>query len=212
MSQSPISTKKMCLQIISLFVSKIEVFCHFLEIASLDFANFAYYIRQECYLTDLGGSSLQKKYLRLLRRYFTYWLSQDMKKCTFFKSVWFEWLLHDKKLKLQLLSTNDQPSKRNLRLLRRYFAYWLSQYMKNRHFSSLFGLNDSYVIRNLNYNCYLLMTFYWWWYCTVLICYFVFWRRQYGKNPYCSCLICLFDSQMRWDPYNKSLLAICTVW
>ena len=83
---------------------------------------------------------------------------------------------------------------------------------KNRHFSSLFGLNDSYVIRNLNYNCSLLMTFYWWWYCTGLICYFVFWRRQYGKNPYCSCLICLFDSQMWWDPYNKSLLAICTVW
>ena len=97
-------------------------------------------------------------------------------------------------------------------LLRRYFAYWLSQYMKNVYFWSLFGLNDSYVIRNLNYNCYLLMTFYWWWYCTGLIWYFVIWRRQYGKNPYCSCLICLFDSQMWWDPYNKSLLAICTVW
>ena len=56
----------MCLQIIRLFVSKIEVFGHFLEIASLDFANFAYYIRKQWYLTDLGGSSLQKKYLRLL--------------------------------------------------------------------------------------------------------------------------------------------------
>ena len=58
--------KKMCLQNIRLFVSKIGVFGHFLEIASLDFANFAYYIRKQWYLTDLGGSSLQKKYLRLL--------------------------------------------------------------------------------------------------------------------------------------------------
>ena len=36
--RSPIFEKKMCLQIISLFVSKIGVFGHFLEIASLDFA------------------------------------------------------------------------------------------------------------------------------------------------------------------------------
>ena len=56
----------MCLQNISIFVSKIGVFGHYLEIASLDFADFAYYIRQEWYLTDLGGSSPQKKYLRLL--------------------------------------------------------------------------------------------------------------------------------------------------
>ena len=48
-----------------LFVSKIEVFGHFLQIASLDFANFAYCIRQEWYLADLGGFSLQKKYLCL---------------------------------------------------------------------------------------------------------------------------------------------------
>ena len=56
----------MCLQNISIFVSKIGLFGHYLEIASLDFADFAYYIRQEWYLTDLGGSSPQKKYLRLL--------------------------------------------------------------------------------------------------------------------------------------------------
>ena len=42
--RSPIFKKKMCLQIISLFVSKIEVFRHFLEIAALDFAkNFRNY-------------------------------------------------------------------------------------------------------------------------------------------------------------------------
>ena len=56
----------MCLQNILIFVSKIGLFGHYLEIASLDFADFAYYIRQEWYLTDLGGSSPQKKYLRLL--------------------------------------------------------------------------------------------------------------------------------------------------
>ena len=33
---------------------------HFLEIASLDFANFAYCNRQDLYITDLGGCSLQK--------------------------------------------------------------------------------------------------------------------------------------------------------
>ena len=42
--------KKMCLQIISLFVSKIGVFGHFLEIASLDFAknvrNYSYYCEE----------------------------------------------------------------------------------------------------------------------------------------------------------------------
>ena len=53
------------LQIV-LVVSKIGLFGHYLEIAALDFADFAYYIRQEWYLTDLGGSSPQKKYLRLL--------------------------------------------------------------------------------------------------------------------------------------------------
>ena len=57
----PDSYKKMCLQNISIFVSKIGLFGHYLEIASLDFADFAYYIRQEWYLTDLGGSSPQKK-------------------------------------------------------------------------------------------------------------------------------------------------------
>ena len=31
------------------------LFSRILEIASLDFANFAYYLRQECHLTDLGG-------------------------------------------------------------------------------------------------------------------------------------------------------------
>ena len=56
----------MCLQNISILVSKIRLFGHYLEIASLDFADFAHYIRQEWYLTGLGGSSPQKKYLRLL--------------------------------------------------------------------------------------------------------------------------------------------------
>ena len=56
----------MCLQIISLFVSKIGVFGHFLEIPSLDFANFAYYIRQEWYLADPVGFSRQKKYFGLI--------------------------------------------------------------------------------------------------------------------------------------------------
>ena len=77
---------------------------------------------------------------------------------------------------------------------------------KNAHFPFFFCLNDSYMIWNLNYKCSLLMTIHWWWCCTGLICYFVFWRRQYGKNSYFSCLICLFDSQMWWDPYNKVFL------
>ena len=38
--------KKICLQNIGLFASKIEVFGHFLQIASLDFASFAYCIRE----------------------------------------------------------------------------------------------------------------------------------------------------------------------
>ena len=38
--------KKNCLQIIAQFVSKMEVFGHFLEFASLDFSNFAYDDRQ----------------------------------------------------------------------------------------------------------------------------------------------------------------------
>ena len=37
--------KKFCVQIINVFVSKLQVFGHFLEIASLDFANFAYFDR-----------------------------------------------------------------------------------------------------------------------------------------------------------------------
>ena len=53
--------KKKSLQNNLLFVSKIGVFGHFLEIASLDFTNFAYFNRQEWYLADLGGCSLQKK-------------------------------------------------------------------------------------------------------------------------------------------------------
>ena len=69
----------MCLQNILLFVSKIGVFGHFLEIASLDFANFAYDDRQEWHLAEPCSSSFQKKYLRLLWRYFANWLSQCMK-------------------------------------------------------------------------------------------------------------------------------------
>ena len=37
-----------------------EVFAHFLEIASLDFANFAYNNRQAWYLTVYGGPSRWK--------------------------------------------------------------------------------------------------------------------------------------------------------
>ena len=43
--RSLIFEKKFCVQIINLFVSKLQVFGHFLEIASLDFANFAYFDR-----------------------------------------------------------------------------------------------------------------------------------------------------------------------
>ena len=50
----------MCVQNIWLFVSKIGVFGHFLEIASLDFTDFAYFNRQEWYVADPGGCSLQK--------------------------------------------------------------------------------------------------------------------------------------------------------
>ena len=57
----PISKKKMCLQNIRLFVSKIGVFGHFLKIASLDFANFACVIRQQWYLADPGGFNHEKK-------------------------------------------------------------------------------------------------------------------------------------------------------
>ena len=39
-----------------------EVFGHFLEIASLDFPNFAYNDRQAWYLTGYGGLSRWKKY------------------------------------------------------------------------------------------------------------------------------------------------------
>ena len=39
-----------------------EVFGHFLEIASLDFDNFAYNDRQAWYLTGYGGLSRWKKY------------------------------------------------------------------------------------------------------------------------------------------------------
>ena len=62
---SPFLIKK-CLQNIWLFVSKIGGFGHSLDIASLDFADFAYFDGQEWYLADLGGCNLQKKYLRLL--------------------------------------------------------------------------------------------------------------------------------------------------
>ena len=54
--------KKMCLHNILLFVSKIGVFGHFLEIDSLDFANFAYNDRQEWLLAEPCSSSFQKKY------------------------------------------------------------------------------------------------------------------------------------------------------
>ena len=39
-----------------------EVFAHFLEIASLDFANFPYNDRRAWYLTGYGGFSRWKKY------------------------------------------------------------------------------------------------------------------------------------------------------
>ena len=77
----------MCLQNISIFVSKIGLFGHYLEIASLDFADFAYYIRQEWYLTDLGGSSPQKKYLRLL------WAIKACLQIDFLSPNWFSRLL-----------------------------------------------------------------------------------------------------------------------
>ena len=55
------SYKKMCLQNISIFVSKIGLLGHYFEIASLDFADFAFYIRQECYLKDGGIVPALKK-------------------------------------------------------------------------------------------------------------------------------------------------------
>ena len=56
--RSPIFEKKA--QIIDLFVPKLTVFGQFLEIASLDFADFAYYDKKEWYLAEPSGSSFQK--------------------------------------------------------------------------------------------------------------------------------------------------------
>ena len=153
----------MCLQNILLFVSKIGVFGHFLEIASLDFANFAYNDRQEWHLTEPCSSSFQKNI------------------CVFYDVISHIDLVNIWKNadSSSLFGLNDCYMIRYLNyscsllmtvhwwwcstLLRRYFAYWLSQYMKNVYFWSLFGLIVSYMIRNLNYNWCLLMTIHWWW-------------------------------------------------
>ena len=143
--------KKMCLQNILLIVSKIGVFGHFLEIATLDFANFAYNDRQEWYLVDPCSSSVQKKYLRLLWRFFAYWLSQYLKKmhiCLVYP-VWMTYIMRYLNYNCSLLMTVHWWWCSTL--LRRYFAYWLSQYMKNVYFWSLFALIVSYMVRNLNY-------------------------------------------------------------
>ena len=58
--RSPIFEKKICVQIINLFVSKLQVFGHFLEIVSLDFANFAYFDRWNLYLTISIGCCSKK--------------------------------------------------------------------------------------------------------------------------------------------------------
>ena len=64
--RSPIFEKKMCLQIISLFVSKIGVFGHFLEIASLDFAknarNYNYYCEESSLKISGSEKNLVSRY------------------------------------------------------------------------------------------------------------------------------------------------------
>ena len=55
---------------------------------------------------------------------------------------------------------------------------------KNADSSSLFGLNDCYMIRYLNYSCSLLMTVHWWWCSTLLRRYFAYWLSQYIKNAH----------------------------
>ena len=45
---------------------KFEVFGQLFKFESSNFSDFAYFNRKTGYLTDLGGSSPQKKYLRLL--------------------------------------------------------------------------------------------------------------------------------------------------
>ena len=58
--------KKMCLQIISLFVSKIGVFGHFLEIASLDFAK---NVRNYCYYFEESSLKISGSEKNLVSRY-----------------------------------------------------------------------------------------------------------------------------------------------
>ena len=64
--RSPIFEKKFCVQIIHLFVSKLVVFGHFLEIASLDFANFAYFDRWDWYLTNSSDCCSKENFLYVI--------------------------------------------------------------------------------------------------------------------------------------------------
>ena len=58
--------KKKCLQIISLFVSKIGVFGHFLEIASLDFAK---NVRNDSYYCEESSLKISGSEKNLVSRY-----------------------------------------------------------------------------------------------------------------------------------------------
>ena len=127
----------MCLQNILLFVSKIGVFGHFLEIASLDFANFAYNDRQEWHLAEPCSSSFQKKYLRLLWRYFAYWLSQYMKKCRFFNFKIFQIFLYCKFSQFKLFSIICKKPQKTAGPKKIYFAFWRPSICEKWHFFDL---------------------------------------------------------------------------
>ena len=68
-----------------------------------------------------------------------------MKIGIFFKSVWFECLLHDWKLKLQLISTNDHPLVMMWYWSNMFIVFWPRQYGKNPYLFGLICLYDSQI-------------------------------------------------------------------
>ena len=117
----------MCVQIIGQFVSKIEVFGHFLEIASLDFSSFAYYDRLDWYLTTLGGCCSRKKFLLC---YFAYWRASICEKTHFLEiaSLDFSSFAYYDRQAWYLTTSGGRCSKEKFLLW--YFAYWRRQYVK----------------------------------------------------------------------------------
>ena len=63
------------------------------------------------------------------------------------------------------------------------FCILTSQYVEKSYFSSLIGLDDTFMVWNLNYNGSIPMSVSWLWWRTDYIRYFAFWRGHYAKNP-----------------------------